>query len=314
MRALIIVATLALSALAGAAVAQRDVWLPVASNGAPSPWGAGVTPLQAQPDSATLATLGLGWVYAWDVVERPPQGVEFVQLVNVEPAGPMQGWDVVVRTARANPGSLWILGNEVDVPDQNGMWPEQYAAVYHELYTVLKLADPTCRIAIGSVAMWTPSRQRYMERVLTEYQRLHGTALPVDVWNVHAYTIPEASIGAPVGVLGYSLEQTQQLDVEEFVRRLIALRLWLEQQGYGATPLMVSEYGVLWPASDAEIVEYMQATGAWLESSGLVQRWAWFSANDTRYPGVLWDGGLTTVGRAFAALAGRNLDVLGLGQ
>lgn len=304
----VVAATLGLSALAGVAVAQQDVYLPLATAGVRSPMGFGLAHGEGQllSDYPAAVTLGAGWYHAWYVQVEPerPNGIEFVQVVNVSADGPTQGWDVVREAALANPGSTWLLGNEIDVVDQNGMTPEAYAPVYFALYHTIRAYDARAVIAPGSVAQWTPSRQRYMERVLLEYRRLYGTPLPADAWNVHAYTTPETAVGAPVGVIGYSLEQTQQMNVETFTRRLTELKAWLVRWGYGELPLIVSEYGVLWPASEGEIEIYMRATGAWLMGSGVVQKWAWFSANDIRYPGVLWDGGLTTVGRAFVEVSG----------
>lgn len=311
-RAAIVACTLLLSALAGAAVGARDVWLPIVTAGERSPMGFGMAHGEGQllSDYAAAETLGAGWYHNWYVMVSPqrPNGIEFVQVVNVSEFGPSQPLVTIVEAAGANPGSTWLLGNEIDVASQNGMEPEAYAPVYHALYHSIRGADATALIAPGSVSQWTPSRQRYMERVLLEYRRLYGEALPADVWNVHAYALPEDVVGLPVGVQAPMVwvgEAWRQTDVGTFAGQVTALRQWLEVYGYGHLPLIVSEFGVLWGATETEVSTYLREATVWLEGSGAVSQWAWFSLNDDSYPGVLVDaGGLTVTGRAFAETGG----------
>ena len=41
---------------------------------------------------------------------------------------------------------------------------------YHELYTLIKGADPTARLAIGGVIQATPLRLEYLTKVWNEYR------------------------------------------------------------------------------------------------------------------------------------------------
>ena len=98
-----------------------------------------------------------------------------------------------------NPGGLWAIGNEVDrgpnpgdiYGGQGDMYPETYAVAYHEIRAFIKKHDPTARTAISGLVQVTPSRLRYLDRVWNEYFRRYGTPMPVDVWNMHVYVLPE---------------------------------------------------------------------------------------------------------------------------
>ncbi len=52
------------------------------------------------------------------------------------------------RQIQANPGSIWIVGNEVDrVFWQDDLMPEIYADAYHDAYHFIKQTDPTAKVA-----------------------------------------------------------------------------------------------------------------------------------------------------------------------
>lgn len=116
----------------------------------------------------------------------------------------------IATTAHLYNGTLWLIGNEIDLPDrtwppsmitptpyatyvptaenQDGIVPESYAEAYRFLYDSIKAYDPTALVAPGSVVQWTPMREEYYNRILRAYQAMYGTQMPVDYWSVHAYT------------------------------------------------------------------------------------------------------------------------------
>ena len=55
--------------------------------------------------------------------------LEYVQLFEVSQASP--DWATLQTAVAARPGSLWILGNEPECPNQGNMTPEDYAERYH---------------------------------------------------------------------------------------------------------------------------------------------------------------------------------------
>lgn len=56
---------------------------------------------------------------------------------------------------------------------------------------MIKALDPTAQIAMAPVTEVTPLRLRYLNTVLTTYRARYGVSLPVDVWTVHVYMLPE---------------------------------------------------------------------------------------------------------------------------
>jgi hypothetical protein len=99
--------------------------------------------------------------------------------------------DEITRSAAANPGALWLIGNEPDIVWQDNATPEEYAHAYGILHAAIKKADPTARVAIGGVSQPTPLRLAYLDRVLAAYEAQFGADMPVDVWNIHAFVLRE---------------------------------------------------------------------------------------------------------------------------
>jgi len=237
----------------------------------------------------------------------------------------------------AQPGTVWEIGNEPDVIWQSNSTPEQYARVYHELYTLIKSADPTARVAAGAVSQPTPLRLLYLDLVLETYQNLYGEPMPVDIWAVHNAILREErgswgvdippGIGANTGRL-YEIEDNDRLDI--FQQQLVDFRVWMRDRGYRDRPLYLTEFSILMPADygfpPERVVAFMTGAFDWMLSAAdgglgcpadgnrLVQRWAWYSVADLdapdHYPtGNLFDPetkAMTAVGRAFADyIAGR---------
>ena len=285
--------------------------------------------------------LGIGWYLNWQVEVEPsrPGDVEFRQMVRISEAqsggaGYRPEASVVRAAAAANPGSVWLIGNEPDVIWQDNTTPERYAELYHELYQLLKAADATCRVAIGAVSQPTPLRLAYLERVLSAYEARFGAPMPVDVWNIHGFVLREErdswGVGIPPGfdeAAGVLYEIEDHDDLEVFRDQILGLRRWMAERGQRDRPLVLSEYGILMPPDygyDQErVVTFMVATLDYLstatdervgypqDGNRLVQSWAWYSLADTRYPtGNLFDTetkAITPLGDAFSQYtASRN--------
>ena len=281
-------------------------------------------------DYADIGTLGFGWYSDWSASVTPerPDGVEYVQLISTRNWPP--NWSSVDRAIRANRGATWIIGNEPDVASQDNRTPAEYAAIYHQAYTHIKALDPTAQVAIGGVVMPSPLRLRWLEEALAAYQAAYGVKMPVDVWNIHVQILPEylgGEPGLPVGLDDYlSIAEQQKLaetfpdpddpgnqfyfayncDSAIFRRMIIKMREWLAARGERNKPLIISEYGVLFPSTyianhvdeglqqgtgDQMVVDFMEqtfrfmltatdpATGYPADGNRLVQRWLWFSLN-----------------------------------
>jgi len=277
----------------------------------------------------TVERLGIGWYLNWRVEVNPPRpgGVAFWQMIRLSEEGYRPDAATIRAAASANPGSVWLIGNEPDVVWQDDTTPQRYAKLYHELYHLLKSADPTCRVAIGGVAQPTPLRLAYLDRVLSAYQTRYGEPMPVDVWNVHNFLLREErdswGVGIPPGLdatAGVLYEIEDHDDLEAFQSQILAFRRWMAERGQRDRPLVVSEYGIVMPPDygfdEARVQAFLHATfdyfltatddalGYPQDGNRLVQWWAWYSLADTVYPtGNLFDPETKTVtplGAAFA--------------
>jgi len=259
--------------------------------------------------------LGIGWYLNWRVEVEPPRpgGVTFWQMVRVSEEGYRPDPAAIRAAALANPGSVWLIGNEPDVIWQDNTTPERYAVLYHELYSLVKSVDPTARVAIGGVAQPTPLRLAYLDRVLEAYQATYGHPMPVDVWNVHNFILREErgswGVDIPPGMradVGILHEIADHDNIEVFRDQILTFRRWMAERGQRERPLVVSEYGIVMPADygfdPGRVEAFMTATFDFFltavdESLGypaddyrLVQWWCWYSLADTMYPtGNLFD-------------------------
>lgn len=277
-------------------------------------------------------TLGLGWYLDWHVDSAPVQteGLEFAQMVRVRGDNYFPARSEIIEAIAANPGALWLIGNEPDVMWQDNTTPVQYAARYHELYTLIKTLDPSAQIAIGAVTQITPLRLQYIEDVLAAYEALVGTPMPVDVWNIHAFILREERESWGVSIPpGFDVDQGILWEIEDhdsielFQQQIVDFRRWMDRNGQRNKPLIVSEYGILMPPEygfpPEAVADFMLETFDYLlnardeeigypdDDNRLVQKLAWYSLSDTVYPtGNLLDpvtGELTVIGQAFAEYA-----------
>ena len=282
--------------------------------------------------------LGIGWYLTWGVVVQPPRlpGVEFAQMVRLSESGYRPDVATIQAAARANPSSTWLIGNEPDVIWQDNVTPRAYARHYHDLYHLLKEADPTCQVAIGGVSQPTPLRMAYLDRALAEYQSLFQEPMPVDVWNVHNFILREQRGSWGVGIPpGLAAGQGQMVEIGDddslpiFRQQIVDFRRWMKSHGEQNKPLYVSEYGIPMPAEYGfgvqRVTDFMLGTfdtmltaadselGYPADGYRLVQRWAWFSLADDIYPtGNLVDmanGSPTPLGQAYAGYAAASFSL-----
>jgi hypothetical protein len=292
-----------------------------------------------------VAALNAGWYSDWGTSLNPahPDRLTYVQLIRFK-AGPDKhdpaqvtvspSKDIIAQIAAANPGSLWMLSNEPDSLYQgNPIYPEVYAHVYHEFYHYIKGLDPTALIANGGIVQPTPCRITYLDIVWDTYYQAYSETLPVDVWNIHAFILREVynSWGAstPPGVdpscaIDYRIRDGD--DIEIFRENLIAFRQWMKDKGDQDKPLIISEYGILWPnwlsdedgrgwppdrvshfmtqTFDLFLYEAFPDVGYPEDGYRLVQAWAWYSlSEDSQYNGYLFRSStkqISSMGQTYA--------------
>lgn len=249
----------------------------------------GATPL-AGNQFPWVDTLKLGWHLNFRALpqEATSQQSEFIHLVSIKqnmngstylptytvfPALTNSNLGAIVND---NPGKLWLLGNEPDVPIvQGNTFPEVYAKAYHEVYYFIKQRDPSAQVAIGGLSMMTPGRLQYLDIVWDTYLEMFNEPMPVDVWNFHLYILSEyraqamlpadgkVALGTDPAIAKISSEGNPALCAQDkvycraehdslaiFKEQVVGLRTWMKEHGQQDKPLILSEFSLLYPFVD----------------------------------------------------------------
>ena len=286
-----------------------------------------------QVEQYDLSRLHADWyvTYPGFRADPPPLfDLEFVQIVRLRDGFNPPSQEAVERYAKAQPGTLWLIGNEPDAPAQDCVTPAKYAQLYHQWYYIIKAADPSAKVGIGGVVQATPLRLQYLDMILESYQSQYGGMIPVDVWNVHGFILQEKAndYGCQVPC-GLSAEQGMLYEIDDhdsmtiFKQQIVRFRQWMKDQGERNKPLIVSEYGILFPIQlgydEARVERFMIATFDYFrtatsttlgypgDGNKLVQAWAWYSLDHKNFEGYesyshLFDPdtkGITPLGRAY---------------
>ncbi len=283
--------------------------------------------------SFDTAALRMGWYVNYTASATPinPNGAEYVPIIRLSQVGE-NGYDYspngsALQSAIANNlGAAWIIGNEPDRPggSQDNIEPHVYAYVYHELYDLIKTADPKARIFAGAIVQPTPVRLQYLDMILDAYQNTYGEPMPVDGWSIHNFILNEVSCdlsperieelggcwGAEIPP-GVNVEHGELVAIDDndnitlFIERIEIFRQWMIDRGYGGLPVYLSEYGVLMPEDygypSSRVNAFMNGTFDYLlnatnsqlgdpnDNYRLIQRWSWYSTDDKFFNGWLFD-------------------------
>lgn len=242
-----------------------------------------------------LTDVGIGWVVTFGAIEPTwlPDGIDHTPMIRLKQAKSgstyLSSYTVIPALTDAelgaqidaNPGALWIVGNEVDrVGWQDDLMPEMYATAYHDVYHYIKNRDPSARVAVSGLVQVTPGRLQYLDKVLAAYRSQYGTRPPVDVWTFHAYIFPErvedynGESGTPIYAWiangtdrnlaikkpsdkrpiseqralcardDYSCVKEHD-DPALFQKQVVDMRRWMKNNGYQNVPLILTEWSQL---------------------------------------------------------------------
>jgi hypothetical protein len=291
-------------------------------------------------ENHAITSLRFGWYvdYGTNASAVPNLGMEYVPMVHVKqwklkPDGSWTTWchtcpyvtpytytvspplGQLPSFVASRPGLLWAIGNEIERRDwdtggQDEILPELYAQAYHEVYTTIKRADSTAQVANGSMVAATPLRLQYLERVWNAYTAAYGQPMPVDVWNLHIFILPEQlggwGAGIPAGLsetqgATYCLvDRTDNRNFSLAWEQIVNFRIWMLNHGQRNKPLILTEYGVsfpdwalpgqftppqvrdsyMYPSFDYFLTVVNGAIGYPADGNRLVQRWIWYSLDD----------------------------------
>lgn len=292
-------------------------------------------------------------------IEQPRDPVTGARLNSYALVSPASMAELATMV-QGNRGLVWQIGNEVDrVYWQDDIMPQVYARAYHDIYQVIKTNDPTAQVAPSALVEVTPARLQYLDIVWDEYLRVYKRPMPVDVWNMHIYILPEIQYarnpdgtvkldgsGNPVlegSRAGIALGTDRALairfsegdpamcaradvycyaehdDINIFMQQVYAMRQWMKAHGQQHKPLILTEFGILYPFREdsdppydpetcpacytlqdeygnaftrQRVTNFMNATLNFMESTTdpnlgypednhrLVQQWNWYAVYD----------------------------------
>ncbi len=253
----------------------------------------GATPLGESSVSA-VSDLGAGWYLNFGSAPWPTppgNGAEFARMISLQQKKNgdqyLPGYiakpelnAAFANFIKQNPGEIYIAGNEVDRTTQGEMFPEEYARAYHDVYTFIKGVDPTAQVAISGLVQVTPNRLQYLDLVWKAYLKNYGNVIPVDIWTMHLYILPEVltdGVTPNNGGASVALGTDPRLgkresggdpnacsnpdvycyaehdDMSVFAQQVVAMRQWMKDHGQRNKPLLLTEFSLLYPYElDAE--------------------------------------------------------------
>ena len=218
-----------------------------------------------------IESIGVGSYLDWGAVTNPtlPNGVEYIRVLRLRDNLYTQTRDNLQAWVEANPGSVWIIGNEPDTTYgyQDDLLPEVYADRYFELAIKIRQLDPSARIGFGAVVQPTPIRIRYLTRAWNQLVVDAGSSLVasklIDLWAIHSFILNEMRFswgtGVPPGfendhedafIINLPDEIYKTYSIDIFEERIIAFREWMTSIGERDKPLWITEYGSLFPPVD----------------------------------------------------------------
>jgi hypothetical protein len=217
-------------------------------------------------------------------------------------------------------------------------------------------------VANAGLVEVTTGRLQYLYMVWDAYKNAYGTTMPVDVWNMHIYVLPEANhAGTAANEIAnvakgtslslakrestYIVGDTQWCflvayvctaahdNIVEFGKQVVAMRTWMQLHDQQSKPLILSEFGLLYPYQPANnplgcwvydeygqcfppqraanflvtSFNYLDSTtdanlGDPLDNNRLVQQWLWYSLNGQGGAGSISDLVAPTVPLAFTVV------------
>lgn len=286
-----------------------------------------------------MTLLGADSYINWSINPEPlePQNYEQIKVIRTWDGTEAENntyqnmLDNLPAQLASYPDAIWIIGNEPDTEygNQDKLIPEVYAQRFLEISAIIRANDPEARIGFAPIVQPSPARIYYLERVITEMNRLlEGMEMQIsdtfDLWTIHSFLLREVDeewgTGLPTGVELDELDADHrplELDyrydthsIVLFSELIINFRQWINDQGLGDKPLWITEYGSLMPTyivPELETIEYMRDTFDFLLSSKnpvsgyapddrrLVQKWFWYSLNENidTFGGTLYDRDLS---------------------
>lgn len=259
-------------------VAAR-LWLPVVTGMPPRADGIGLDGMyKLTPNTGVWANFR--WIYNWTTVDAGfgdwPGYRPMIWSDRLDWYGGPGG---IQWFATQHPGRLWLFLNEPERVTQANLPPAYAAQVVASHRDLVKGADTTATWACCGV--WVDGNVGIPW--LNDYLDAGG---PVgDVWHIHLYAPNDCD---PAG----SLQLIGNFETRAATR--------------GVTrPIVITEFGCLFPGSTQRARDYMTGVIPVLRSDSLVTGWAWWSSSTGPYPLFDDQGTPTGAGQCYLGSSGQ---------
>ena len=277
------------------------------------------------------AELGVTWYNDFTPVTSPvPEGLNKLSYIDVKQSSSLVTPDKIALWAANAPGSVWVIGGEVNV---NFIEPAAYVSVFDYYYHHIKTADPTARISGPSILNWEftctgcggyQSGRSWFTEFIDEYSAAHdGESPPADIWAIDVYPLTWDSLPTT--------------DWNIVVNQIQGFRTYLstEVPGHATTPIYINEIASHWGFSSlvfidgktsipagwsyvddflwSEMEQYMVSIFDWLKLFGPslnIERWFLYATHVDISKSVV--NGYAGIELFDGYFAGANLNRLGL--
>lgn len=192
-----------------------------------------------------------------------------------------------INYSAAHLGNYWSVANEPNWGPKFS--PTDYAREFNLYSTYIRGLDPTAKMMTGGVlisegfvgAGYSGTKwYDWLDQFRSEYQRLYGTAAPVDVWDIHPYDLPDYSGGTT--------------PARKAINNIIAMRQYLDSRGMPSARIQISEISELGISDDMEQVAFINELFSWLNQNSdayKVDKWYWWGSTTTAFGETgLFDG------------------------
>lgn len=216
-----------------------------------------------------LDELGVNWYMNFRrTMSGVPAGYQKLPYIRHDKASDLLSAGQISSVVQSAPaGSYWYVGGE---PNNGGSYVSgsSFASVFHHYYTNIKAADPTAKVTGPSILNWdytcigcglyTPAGcdgveerglqcgQVWLQQFISAYESTYGEKPPVDVWAIDVYPIdwnnnPNNDPGKPAEYLAEGVDVSHSYIA---FRQVEKLRAFLDDNGYGDTPIWITEIAV----------------------------------------------------------------------
>jgi hypothetical protein len=198
--------------------------------------------------------LGVTWYNDFTPNSEPiPTGLNKLSYINVNPSMGLRTPQEIAQWASNAPGSVWVIGGEVNVGSNDFITPILYVDVFDYYFENIKTADPTARVTGPSILNWDftctgcggyQSGQSWFTDFIDQYAATHdGASPPADIWAIDVYPLTWGDL--------------PMTDWNIVINQIVNFRSYLSTQvpGHATTPIYINEVASHWGFNGLEFID-----------------------------------------------------------